>query len=63
MSDDRERQWFHDLRNAFNALCVTAAVMNRVLAEGRIERARQLAKDMELSCERCRELMNHPPRE
>lgn len=61
MSADESRRWLHELRNAINALCVTSAVLNRVLADGNPERAREVASELESGCERCRELMESPP--
>lgn len=60
MSADESR-WLHELRNAINALCITSVVLNRVLNDGDPERARELAGELESSCERCRELMESPP--
>lgn len=57
------QQWLHELRNAINTLCITSAVMNRMLAEGDAERVRALASELEAGCERCRRLMTCPPGE
>jgi hypothetical protein len=61
MSAEDDRLWLHEMRNAVNALCVTSVVLTRVLAIGNVERARELASELESSCERCRELMGSPP--
>lgn len=61
MSGDGGRQWLHDLRNSINAICVTAAVVKRLLAEGKTEQARQFASELEEGCDRCRELMKEAP--
>lgn len=61
MSADDSRLWLHELRNAINTLCMTAAVMNRMLKDGNIEHAREFASELDAICERCRELMESPP--
>ena len=51
----------HDLRNAFNALWMTCAVLRRALEDGDAERATALALEAERACQECGALLATPP--
>lgn len=56
-----QRQWMHDLNNAINTIGVTAAVINRMMASGDFDEAKDLVGELEAACDRCRELLGHAP--
>lgn len=53
--------WIHEVRNAVNAATTNAAVVQRLLQAGNIERAIQFNEEVLKACDRSRILLEQPP--